>query len=213
VPEPQWCYIQTVSHPLQCQCGTVKGLVANPRSANHCTCYCKDCQAFAHFLGRPGEILDERGGSDIVQTLPKNITVTQGSDSLACMRLTPKGLLRWYAACCNTPIGNTLSTPKFSFIGLVHTCLEHADQPIDQSFGPVRTWVNGASARGDPKPKDAGLATTLLWFVRTVLRARINGDYRHTPFFRADTGAPIATPRILSTEELGKVMSAVQGTR
>ena len=28
-------------------------------------CYCKDCQAFAHFLGKAGEILDERGGSDL----------------------------------------------------------------------------------------------------------------------------------------------------
>jgi hypothetical protein len=45
-----------------------------------------------------------------------------------------------------------------------------------------------------------------------VLRTRINGYYRHTPFFRADIGAPVATPRILSTEELEKVMSVVHGT-
>ncbi len=95
VPRPHRCYSQSMSHPLRCKCGTVKGLVANPRSANHCICFCKDCQAFAHFLGRPGEILDERGGSEILQTLPKSVTLTEGSGSLACMRLTRKGLLRW----------------------------------------------------------------------------------------------------------------------
>src|ERR1700730_9313253 len=150
-----------MNHPLQCRCGTLKGYVVHSAGVNRCVCYCSDCQAFAHFLGRPGEILDAQGGTDVVQTRPANVIFTQGQEALACMRLTPKGLLRWYAACCNTPIGNTLATPKLSFIGLAHTCLETPDNPIYQSFGPVRTWVNGASARGDPKPKDAGLGTTL----------------------------------------------------
>jgi len=72
---------------------------------NRCVCYCRDCQAFAHFLGKVDAILDERGGSEIIQVLPRNLTFTQGIELLACMRLTEKGLLRWYAACCNTPIG------------------------------------------------------------------------------------------------------------
>ncbi len=57
-------------------------------------------------------VLDERGGSQIIQVPPKNLTFTQGREVLASMRLTEKGLLRWYAGCCNTPIGNTLITPK-----------------------------------------------------------------------------------------------------
>ncbi len=35
------------------------------------------------------------------------------------MRLTPMGLLRWYAGCCNTPIGNMVSA-RVPFIGIVH---------------------------------------------------------------------------------------------
>ena len=73
-----------MSHPLQCRCGTLKGFVDNPSTANRAVCYCKDCQAFAHFLGRSADVLDERGGSDVVQILPKNITFTQGVESLAC---------------------------------------------------------------------------------------------------------------------------------
>jgi len=199
-----------MSHPLQCRCGTLKGFVDNPSTANRAVCYCKDCQAFAHFLGRSADVLDERGGSDVVQILPKNITFTQGVESLACMRLTPKGLLRWYASCCNTPIGNTLATQKFSFIGLVHSCLEGAGAPLDDAFGPVRAWVNANSAKGDPKPKVRGLGTTVGWFLTTTLKARLNGSYKQTPFFRTDTGAPVVSPRVLSSEEHARVMDTVQ---
>ena len=199
-----------MSHPLQCRCGTIKAQVDHPRAANRVVCYCKDCQAFAHFLGRPSEILDERGGSDIVQVAPKLITLSQGAGSLACMRLTPKGLLRWYAGCCNTPIGNTLATPKFSFIGLVHNCLEGSGEPLEVAFGPVRASVNTKSAKGDPKPVTRGMASTGAWFVSTVVRARFNGDYKKTPFFHADTGLPVAAPKVLSSEEHANVMSSVR---
>ena len=96
-----------MSHPLQCRCGTLKGVIANPRSGNRVVCYCRDCQAFAYFLGREADVLDELGGSEVVQILPRNLTFTQGVETLACLRLTENGLLRWYAACCSTPIGNT----------------------------------------------------------------------------------------------------------
>jgi hypothetical protein len=198
-----------MGHPLQCSCGTIRGSV-EVRSANRAVCYCKDCQAFAHFLGRQGDVLDERGGSDVVQVLPRDVTFTAGLQSLACMRLTPKGLLRWYAGCCNTPIGNTLHTPKFSFIGLVHSCLDGAGEPLEKAFGPVRAWVNTQGAKGEPKPATRGMAATGAWFLRTVLRARFNGDYRRTPFFRMDTGLPIVAPRVLSPEEHVKLMSSVR---
>jgi len=67
------------------------------------------------------KILDAQGGTDVVQTRPANLTFTHGQDTLACMRLTPKGLLRWYAACCNTPIGNTVANYRMPFVGLVHS--------------------------------------------------------------------------------------------
>ena len=39
--------------------------------------------------------------------MPKFMTMTQGADRLTFLRMTEKGPLRWYASCCNTPIGNT----------------------------------------------------------------------------------------------------------
>jgi Family of unknown function (DUF6151) len=201
--------VAITSHPLRCQCGTIQGVVADPRNANHCVCYCRDCQAFAHFLGRADVVLDERGGSQIIQVPPKNLTFTQGGEALACMRLTQTGLLRWYAACCNTPIGNTLATPKISFIGLVHNCLETGGQSLDASFGPIRAWVNPSGAKGDPKPEAAGRGPVVWWFISRVLKARLNGDYKHNPVFRADTGQPVVVPRVLSAEEHSGVMRAV----
>jgi hypothetical protein len=199
-----------MDHPLQCRCGTIKGFVRNPQSANRVVCYCKDCQAFAHFLGRPGETLDKRGGTDISQILPKNVTFTQGIDALACMRLTAKGLLRWYAACCNTPIGNTLASPKISFIGLVHDCLETAGRPLQDSFGPVRVWANTNGAKGNPKPRTVGIGRTIIWFLAKPMKARLDGSYKQTAFFRVDNATPVASPRVLSGAELANVMKAVQ---
>jgi hypothetical protein len=44
----------------------------------------------------------------------------------------------------------------------------------------------------------------------SILRARLNGDYQRTPFFRLDTGAPAATPRVLTPGEHARLMAAVR---
>jgi uncharacterized protein DUF6151 len=193
-----------MQHPLQCRCGTIKGWVSDTHSANRVVCYCGDCQAFARFLGQESETLDPQGGSDIVQTLPKNVTFTQGAEALACMRLTDKGMVRWYAGCCKTPIGNTLENYKISFIGLLHNCLEAPQHSLQDSFGPARTYANPQGARGDPKPKAKGMAATIWWLVKMILKARFNGDYKRTPFFK--DARPIANPRVLSSAERASAM-------
>jgi hypothetical protein len=127
------------------------------------------------------------------------------------MRLTPKGLLRWYAGCCRTPIGNTLATPKLSFIGLLHSFLE-GTTPLDESVGPVTAWVHTDAAIGSPKPKEAGRGRVAAWFFRTVLKARFNGDYKLTPLFRLDTGSPVVNPHVLSSDQFTQLMDAVRRT-
>jgi hypothetical protein len=198
-----------MNHPLQCRCGTLKGYVSRPEAVNRCVCYCRDCQAFAHFLGRAGEILDAQGGTDVIQTLPANVTFTQGQEVLACMRLTERGLVRWYTTCCNTPVGNTLANFRVSFVGLVHNCLENTGTSLDDSFGPVRAFVNTKSAKGQAGSSSVSMISVILRFIAMVGRARINGSYKRTPFFSADTGTPIATPKVLSRSELERVMNGV----
>ncbi|MFT4197494.1 MAG: DUF6151 family protein, partial [Pseudoxanthomonas sp.] len=103
------------------------------------TCYCRDCQAFARFLGQPG-VLDAHAGTDIVPMAPAGLRITAGFDQVACMSLSPKGLLRWYAACCRTPLANTLRTPGLPYVGLVAACV--ADRAaLDAAVGPAARAV------------------------------------------------------------------------
>jgi hypothetical protein len=43
----------------------------------------------------------------------------------------------------------------------------------------------------------------------TAGRARIDGSYRRTAFFRVDSGAPAAVPKVLSRDERDRLMAAV----
>lgn len=196
--------------PLRCRCGTIQGTLVHPHSANHALCYCHDCQAFAHVLGQADRTLGPQGESRVFQVPPRNLTFTQGHAALACLRLTPKGMVRWYAGCCSTPIGNTLPTPKLSFIGLVRPFVALDDGALVEAFGPITTWANTAGAHGSPRPRQAGTAHMLAWFFRTVLPAWINGEYKRTPFFDPATGAPVVTPRVLSPQEHAAVMQRVR---
>src|SRR5882672_7310701 len=137
-----------MNHPLRCLCGTIQGRVDAEHSASRAVCYCRDCQAFARFLGRQDEILNGQGGTEIIATLPRFVHFAEGKDNLACMSLGEKGLLRWYAACCRTPIGNTPRDRKISYVGLVSTCLAGAGTSLEESFGPLKIALNTNSARG-----------------------------------------------------------------
>lgn len=187
-----------MAHPLKCSCGAVTGSVETGHRTGHSLCYCKDCQAFARFLGREAEILDARGGCENIQTVPKYVRFDTGAEHLACMRLSEKGLLRWYTACCNTPIGNTLPTCKLPFIALARPCLEAADPTVEQSFGPVRSSVFTSGARGEPKPKPFGAIGAIFWILGNTTRRRFTGDFSPNPFFDTVADRPIAEPAVLS---------------
>ena len=190
-----------MNHPVQCRCGTLKGYVDTSKPVNRAVCYCKDCQAFARYLGRASEILDSNGGTDVIQTVPAKVTFTQGRETLACMRLTENGLVRWYAKCCNTPIGNTAANYRVSFIGLIHNCLEALPASLDDSFGPVRMWSFTKNAKTTINASPFGMVPGILRILAMVLRARLNGAYKRTPFFFTNTGAPVVTPKILTDKE------------
>jgi hypothetical protein len=145
----------------------------------------------------------------VIQTRAANVVFTEGREALACMRLTPNGMLRWYSTCCNSPVGNTLANSKISFVGLVHNCLEGGGPTVEASFGPVQAYVNTQSAKGGVKSSPLALAGIILRFIAMVARPRIDGSYKRSPFFTADTAAPIVTPKVLSPGEREQLMSAV----
>lgn len=195
-----------MNHPLRCQCGTLQGLVSHTESACRGVCYCKDCQAYAHFLGKADEILDEMGGSDVVATLPQHVSFTQGVEKLTCMSLSDKGMLRWYASCCNTPIGNTSRDFKVSHVGLLHNCLQNPSTNLDSAFGPVRMKVGMKSAKGTPKGMAVSTTVAILGFMAMLIRTRLNGGYKITPFFDPETGTPHVSPKVLTQAERAGLM-------
>lgn len=189
-------------HQFQCQCGAVQGRIEGSGAHNHLVCYCSDCQAFARYLGHETTVLDAQGGTEIVQLGQPRLHFLQGSDRLAAVRLSEKGLIRWYTTCCRTPIGNTLSNPKVSVIGLVHACLDPAR--INADFGSTIAAVNTATALGDPKPMPSGLWGVIGRSLFIVVTNLISGRYRQSPLFN-DFGAPQVEPAILTPAELARL--------
>ena len=133
---------------LSCRCGEVRGLVTSvsPHSVNRVVCYCDDCQAFLHHLGR-AELLDAHGGTDIIQIAPASLSIVQGQERIVGLRLGPKGLYRWYTSCCRTPVGNTVR-PAIPFVGVVAQAFESETQKVDNLFGPPIGRIYGKYAVG-----------------------------------------------------------------
>jgi hypothetical protein len=175
---------------VRCRCGEVRGTVTDPspQAVNRVTCYCDDCQAFLHQLGR-ADLLIAKGGSDIVQVAPAALSFTQGRDRIVGLRLKPDGLYRWYASCCNTPVGNTL-TPAVPFVGLL---AQTFDTPhLDDVVGPPTGALLGKFAIGEPPAGSTGLnLSVLLRAIGRVLGWRIAGRAWPHPFFNRETRAPI----------------------
>ena len=200
----------TKNHPIQCRCGKLQAEVIRPESGTRAVCYCRACQAFAHYLGSPGSVLDAHGGTDIIAISPRNVSFTSGFEHLACMSLTAHGTLRWYADCCRTPIGNTPRDFRTSHVGLIHNCLEHSGIGIDASFGPVKMRVNRKGAKGQPLPNSIiTFPAAMVLYLGSLKWSRISGKYRKNPFFDGNTGKPRKEPKVLAAAERERIMSAV----
>lgn len=186
------------STALGCRCGKVRGRVvdAAPGNVYRVICYCDDCQTFLHYLKR-ADLLDAHGGTDIVQVAPATLSFEQGSEHIVGVRLSPKGLFRWYSACCHTPLGNTM-TPSIPFVGIVASTFENPDA----SFGKPRGAVQGKFAVGEAPPGSVKPNVGLLLGVMTkVLGWRLRGKVWPHPFFERKTLTPSHPVHVITKAE------------
>jgi len=195
-------------HPIRCRCGTVAGSVAVAHRSGRAICYCRDCQTYAQALGKAAEILDDDGGTDVMPTLQHAVEIAQGRDAIACVSLTERGLLRWYARCCDTPLGNTARDWRLSYVGLMHTCLNGSAAALDAAFGPATVRVNTQSAQHPVAATPFAALAFVARLAPRIVRARLSGSFRNSPFFDA-SGRPIVAVRVLSADELSQARSAV----
>jgi hypothetical protein len=191
---------------LRCRCGRMRGIASDvsPSTGFRFVCYCKDCQAFARFLERP-DVLDPAGGTDIFQMPPGRVKLTAGTDAVRCLRLSDKGVLRWYTDCCRTPIGNTAASPRFPVIAVVHSFMVHgADgRSRDEVLGPPLCRIYERSAVG-PLPPNAPAPPSLGVFARRASKIFgwwVLGLGRPSPLFDDRTNAPRTVPRALTRSE------------
>ncbi len=188
-------------YALRCRCGTIQGQVDTAQSADRALCYCKDCQAYARFLSGQLDMLNSQGGTEIIASLPRSVHFTAGKDRLACMSLSEKGLLRWYASCCNTAIGNTPRDSKMSYVGLVRTCLPGDETEMTNAFGPLKIALNTESAGGKVSSTPAATFFGVLKIIRNLIGSRLTGKHKMTPFFRPNSNEPITAPKNLTPAE------------
>ena len=167
-------------------------------------CYCDDCEAYARYLGRE-DIVDRYGGTDVYQTTPSHLEINDRAEHIRCVRLSENGLMRWYAGCCRTPIGNTLASPRMPFVGVVHCFMDHASdgRARDHVLGLPRARIQGRYAIGGVPPGAHRIAPlgVVLRSLRLVVAGWLKGKHRPSAFFDPATGLPVATPDILSRSE------------
>ena len=189
----------SVDLPLSCACGRLRGdLRAEALRGARGICYCDDCQAYARWLGSP-DLINPHGGTAVIQTWPAAITVYEGVNTLRLLRLSRKGLHRWYTACCRSPVANTLG-PRAPFAGLMVRLLAPGAD-LDALYGPAH-GVQGRFAPGGCPPGAVPSATlpNLGRAMGILGRGWWRKAHSPSPFFAAD-GAPLVAAQVLSKEE------------
>ncbi|MGK0367846.1 MAG: hypothetical protein ACI9QD_000985 [Thermoproteota archaeon] len=192
--------------PLKCNCGKVQGIAKeiSPKTGNHIVCMCDDCQAFAHYLDKGNEVLDENGGSHLFQITPRQIAITSGREHLRCMKMSPKGLKRWYTECCKMPIANTLGF-KISFVGFFVDFIDFksANTTKGELLGPV--ICSGMSKFGKGKLPDNSHEKFPLHLMfkmaKTIFFGSFTKSYLPNTFFNKDTGLAMTEELVISKKQ------------
>lgn len=174
-----------------CICGKMMWRIADAARGTHLICYCADCQTYAHALENGGRRIDSDGGTEIFQTLPMHFEFLSGQEHLSVLRLSPKGILRWHAGCCGTPIANTLPKPGLPFVGAVLP-------PGTQGYGKITALLSTVDTASPIK--ETGALGAQLSVIGRCLKGILSRRGRMSPFFGAG-GTPIVTPRVLTKSE------------
>lgn len=178
---------------VRCECGSLRmDVQIDPKRSSHVICYCDDCRAYMRWLGRDAQ-LDGHGGTEVVQVAPSEARIVAGAEHLGCVRLTPKGLLRFYAKCCKSPLGNTMR--GVPFVGLSVTGLKI----------PLSTRPDGVNARfalngRPPNASDRASLGVVGRTARQLVSRMVRGKLHPSPFLTAG-GEPRVTAEILTPAE------------
>lgn len=186
---------------LSCACGKIIGFTknVNAQSGNRIVCCCTDCQKFAMFLQQENQVLDQYNGTDIFQMPISYVKITEGNEHIACVKFSQKGLHRWYAKCCNTPIGNTLGH-KAPFIGVIHNFMNNQatrDSDLGASLG-IAHWQSAKIPV--PEEHKMSLFKISMRVLGKLIMWKIRGLEQPSVFFNPD-GSTVSKPEVLKNKK------------
>jgi Family of unknown function (DUF6151) len=137
----------------------------------------------------------------VVQVAPASLSFDHGNEHIVGVRLSPKGLYRWFASCCKTPLGNTLG-PAVPFVGIVAQAFGGGAHEADEVFGEPIGAIQGKYAIGDaPEGSLRVRPGILLRALRMILGWRLRGKSWPHPYFDRTTRAPNHALATLSRAE------------
>ena len=205
----------SVDVPVACTCGAVTGVVrgVTAASSRRLACMCDDCQVYARYLRRSGEILDTHGGTDLSYATQSRVSISTGRDHLRAVQLRETGMLRVYAGCCRTPVAHVPS-PKIAFVGIPHLFMRCGAGPEsrDAILGPLVRRFQGRYCRGE-MPEGAHPGTPLGPWARAMMSVAWDTAChreRPSPFHETGSRAPVMVPTVLSASELEELRSHLE---
>lgn len=189
---------------IECDCGSVKATVESKHHKGYrAACYCDDCQAYAHHLQR-SDTLDASGGTDIIPVMPGHYIFTEGRENIKVLRLSDKGMFRWYAGCCKTPLGNSMTSPSMPYHGVPARIFQKKNsvEKIEEVFGPIREAMQAQYAAGSipPRAQKTVSVSFMLRVLRFIAMAKLTRAGAPSPFFLPN-GKPISDPYVLNFSE------------
>lgn len=193
----------TLDVPLRCRCAKVRGraLGLDPARGNRLVCMCDDCQAYGRWLATTPTFLDRSGGTEVFQTTPAQVRIDEGREQLRCVRLSHKGLMRWYTQCCRVPIANHLASARAPFLGLAAAFIDLDEAERERILGPILARIQGRYGIPPLPPNSYQRAPLglILRSIRQLARGFVQAAHSPSPV-RDASGALIVTPMVLSAE-------------
>lgn len=163
---------------------------------------CDDCQSYAYYLKREEDILDANRGTEIFPVYPSQLKIETGFEHLSCVKLSLKGIFRWFTECCHTPVGNT-SSPRMPYVGVVHNFIDLSEEEKEKELGPVTLRIFAKFGKG-PFPPGAHQKVPLrlmMTIAPFLIRGILLKKSLPNPFFDTASRSPTKEPRAVTKEE------------
>ncbi|GEO00568.1 hypothetical protein NSE01_24000 [Novosphingobium sediminis] len=172
-------------------------------TGDHLVCHCSDCLAFLRFCNRAQApaVID---GVQLFLTRVSRMVITTGKSELACVHLTQKPMLRWYAQCCPTPLFHTVHSGWYPFVTTHVATLdpERRGEAIGKPRG--HTFVDDV-ATVQRSFRTVSRNSIMARFIVGMWKDLLSGDFRRAELFEPRSLRPIVSPKRLSPSERAEI--------